>query len=1181
MNNLHLLLKPRLKIVDDKDRGIRDYATPEFGQLKYGILRPNMATQTFEPKPVMFEMIQAMGQFGGLPSEDMHSHLKSFIEMTDHFRIPGVTVEALRLTLFTYTLRDRAKVWLNSQPPESIDTWANLAEKLLKKYFPPTRNVKFRHDIMNFRQEEDESVSDSWERFKYLIRKCPHHRIPHCIQLETFYNGLSNAAKIILDTAGGDFVSKTYNEAFDILEKVSNNNTEWSNPRAIVPKNASGFHDINAIASLNAQIVALTNLVKNNLNINEEKSQVQAMNHSLNESCVFCGENHCFEQCPGNPASVNYVGNHARNSPFSQTYNPNWRNHPNFSWTDNQGLQPPGTSQVQNRPQNLPPGFHQNQPSNFQHGQSSQSHAPRQQNASGSIDSIESLLKGFINQTNATLRGFETQLGQFAAELKSRPQGTLPSDTENPKGKEQVKAVSIREVENNPDFVSKTADPSSFEKNSAQFTHCGQVVPTPGKIASKPDLRELPFPDRLKSKHVDAQRLEEFETVALTKECSAILTCKIPPKLKDPGSFTIPCSIGGQEVGLALCDLGASINLMSLSVFEKLGIGEVRPTTVTLQLADRSLACPKGKIEDILVKVDKFIFPADFLVLDYEADKNVPIILGRSFLATDRTLIDVQKGELTMRVNDQQVTFNVFKSLKFNGEVEDCSALINLGDNFELSLIDSAHSEPTVGSDEEISEEDLIEVIDAFEQLDFTDRPTQVPSIIKALYLDLKPLPNHLKYVYLMEEEKLPVIISSNLSDDQEVRLIELLKNHKKAIGWTLADIKGVSPSLCQHKIILEENSVGKVQPQRRLNLIMKEVVKKEILKWLDAGIIYPISSSGWVSPMQCVPKKGGTTVLVHTNHSAIKYLFNKTDAKPRLIRWVLLLQEFDLEIIDRKGVDNQVADHLSRIEKQVSSGGSHEIKEIFPDENILAINHFEKDLPWYADIANYLASGIKPYQRSGQQLKKFFHDCKNYFWDDPFLYKLGADQILRKCVPDFEIKDILRDSHESPYGGHFGGQRTAAKILQSGFFWPTIFKDSFEFVKSCDQCQRKGNLSQRNEMPLNNILEVELFDVWGIDFMGPFPMSFHNQYILVADDYVSKWVEAIACPKNDAKTVISFLQKNLFVRFGTPRALISDEGTHFVNKMLATALSKYNIQHKVSTAYHPQTNGLAELSNR
>ncbi|XP_062100055.1 uncharacterized protein LOC133805924 [Humulus lupulus] len=136
-------------------------------------------------------------------------------------------------------------------------------------------------------------------------------------------------------------------------------------------------------------------------------------------------------------------------------------------------------------------------------------------------------------------------------------------------------------------------------------------------------------------------RLGEFETVTLTKECSSFLQDKLPPKLKDPGSFTIPCTIGETYCGIALCDLGASINLMPMSVFKKLGIGEVRPTTVTLQLENRSLAHLDGKIEDVLVRVDKFIFPVDFIVQDYEADREVPIIFGRSFLATGRTLIDV------------------------------------------------------------------------------------------------------------------------------------------------------------------------------------------------------------------------------------------------------------------------------------------------------------------------------------------------------------------------------------------------------------------------------------------------------------------------------------------------------------------------------------------------------------
>ncbi|XP_039145642.1 uncharacterized protein LOC120282873 [Dioscorea cayenensis subsp. rotundata] len=145
------------------------------------------------------------------------------------------------------------------------------------------------------------------------------------------------------------------------------------------------------------------------------------------------------------------------------------------------------------------------------------------------------------------------------------------------------------------------------------------------------------------------KKFQDYEAVALTEECSAILQKKLPPKLKDPGNFTIPYSIGNVVFERALCDLGASINLMPLSIFKKLNLGEAQPTTITLQLADRSLKHPRGVIEDVLVKIDKFIFPAEFIVLDIEEDKDIPIILGRPFLATGRVIIDVQKGELHLR----------------------------------------------------------------------------------------------------------------------------------------------------------------------------------------------------------------------------------------------------------------------------------------------------------------------------------------------------------------------------------------------------------------------------------------------------------------------------------------------------------------------------------------------------
>ncbi|KAL5564312.1 hypothetical protein UlMin_027476 [Ulmus minor] len=282
-----------------------------------------------------------------------------------------------------------------------------------------------------------------------------------------------------------------------------------------------------------------------------------------------------------------------------------------------------------------------------------------------------------IQSQAASLKNLENQVGQLANELKNRPPRTLPSNTEISKrdGKEHCKAITLRggKTLEAPEVKKKNKkDPvSSQEEENKELGKVEEESKEAEKSGEKSELHiNIPLVEALvrmpnyvkfmKDILTKKRQFGEFETVALTRECSAVLQNKLPPKLKDPGSFTIPCSIGNQYFGKALCDLGASINLMPMSIFKKLGIGEARPTTVSLQLADRSLAHLEGKIEDVLVKVDKFIFPVDFIVLDYEADLEVPIILGRPFLATGRTLIDVQKGELTMRVQDEQVTFNVF-----------------------------------------------------------------------------------------------------------------------------------------------------------------------------------------------------------------------------------------------------------------------------------------------------------------------------------------------------------------------------------------------------------------------------------------------------------------------------------------------------------------------------------------
>nr|GEX89600.1 reverse transcriptase domain-containing protein [Tanacetum cinerariifolium] len=275
---------------------------------------------------------------------------------------------------------------------------------------------------------------------------------------------------------------------------------------------------------------------------------------------------------------------------------------------------------------------------------------------------------------------------------------------------------------------------------------------------------------------------------------------------------------------------------------------------------------------------------------------------------------------------------------------------------------------------------------------------------------------------------------------------------------------------------------------------------------------------------------------------------------------------------------ENLAADHLSRLENPYENVlDPKEINETFPLETLSMVTfRGDSNAPWFADFANYHAGNFIVKGMTSQQKNKFFKDVKYYFWDDPFLFKISADQVIRRCVHGKEALDILEACHNGPTGGHHGANLTAKKIFDVGFFWPTIYKDAHEFVKNCDSCQRQGKISQRDEMPQNSIQVCEIFDVWGIDFMVPFPSSRGNKYILVAVDYLSKWVEAKEIPTNDAHVVCKFL-KSLFARFGAPRAIISDRGTYFCNDQFEKVMRKYRVTRRLSTVYHPQTSGQVE----
>ena len=297
---------------------------------------------------------------------------------------------------------------------------------------------------------------------------------------------------------------------------------------------------------------------------------------------------------------------------------------------------------------------------------------------------------------------------------------------------------------------------------------------------------------------------------------------------------------------------------MPLSVARKLSLGELTPTTVTLQMADRTMAKPEGVIEDLLVKVGKFVFPVDFIILDIEEDSQVPLLLGRPFLATGAALIDMQKGVLTLRVKEEAVDFNLLQSLK-NLDTDredyklvddvylnnsdcyyDCNAQLPINENeMNFQYLECVNSDFL-----HISLHSIKKMLSLKQNsMDNGDNngEKEFHQETSAEGLVLKELPSHLKYAYLELPKSKPVIISARLSDAEEQKLLKILKNYQESIAWSIDELKGISPSICMPKILLEENAKPFIEHQRRLNPGMKEVVIKEVLKWLNAGFIYAI----------------------------------------------------------------------------------------------------------------------------------------------------------------------------------------------------------------------------------------------------------------------------------------------------------------------------------------------------
>ncbi|CAM8934388.1 unnamed protein product [Rhodiola kirilowii] len=394
-------------------------------------------------------------------------------------------------------------------------------------------------------------------------------------------------------------------------------------------------------------------------------------------------------------------------------------------------------------------------------------------------------------------------------------------------------------------------------------------------------IKQIPrYAKFLKELCTNRRRSTRDDQELMSRNVSAVIQRKVPPKCGDPGTYTIPCTIGNIGIENCMLDLGASINVLPFSIYSCLKIGPLKPTGLTIQLSDRSCKQPEGKIEDVLVQVGKLVFPADFYVLKMEnggPTDHAPILLGRPFLKTSKMKIDCGSGMLSMEVEGEVFSFDIFRAMKYPVEFEEVHALDALDD-----LVQEIRPEPRTDPLEAILNgaegsyeltEDLHKTVAHLtisehltpeyevNEVKLFKSNTFLPSVMQAPKIELKPLPGHLKYAFLGDNDTLPVIIKSGLEAGQEQSLIKVLKQHKLAIGWTLADLRGVSPTVCMHRILLEDGAKPSREPQRRLNPIMMEIVQKEIQKLLDADVIYPISDSQWVSPVHVVPKKSGITV--------------------------------------------------------------------------------------------------------------------------------------------------------------------------------------------------------------------------------------------------------------------------------------------------------------------------------
>nr|GEW32651.1 hypothetical protein [Tanacetum cinerariifolium] len=787
-----------------------------------------------------FEM--AAEGIGDIPGPDLWT-------MEEFIKVNGVTDDAFRLYLFPHSLTHHVTAWIDCLPRNSINTFEKMAKMFLGKYFPPSMVTKLRNEITNFCQRPDESLFKAWERYKISIDRCPNHNMLPVTQIDTFYNGLTLKHRDTINAAaGGTFMKSRPEECYDLIENMTAHHNDWDT--SAQRNESSSSITSSSDPKITALITEMAEINKNLMRVVQVNQQVKAVTSNYE----ICGGPHSFSDCPatvGITQNIYAVGAYQGNSYQPQGY----RNL--LSYRSDNYLRPPGFNQNQNRNnpnknfhnQNKNQGNNHNPQGNNQgrnqffqgasHGQNPppayqapgyqapvhQPQIPQQQvvttneftNFMKANDAIlKNMQTNMTSLTNSILK-LKNMFGQFKKmnTASSSGLGTLPSNTiTNPK--EDLKGITTR---SGTAYQGPTIPTTSSSLPSTEST----ILNTELVVAPIIEPVVAPVSPTIKTLLTNKDKLSELARTPLNEHCSTVLLKNFPEKLGDPVKYLIPCDFIGMVECLALANLGASINFMPLSVWNKLSLLDLSPICMTLKLTDRSISHPVRVAEDVFVKVGTFHFPADFVVVDFDVDPRVPLILERSFRKTERALIDVFEGELTLRVVKEAITFNLDQTSRYLANYNDMTAN-------HIDVIDMAceeYSQQVLGFSDVITSGNptpyydlivstnsptltliensdfLFKEVDAFlaleddptspevdqsYELKIYEAKTDKSSIAEPPEVKLKDFPPH--HSFLEGDDKFPVIIAKDLSVEEKTALIMILKLHKRAIALKLSDNK-------------------------------------------------------------------------------------------------------------------------------------------------------------------------------------------------------------------------------------------------------------------------------------------------------------------------------------------------------------------------------------------------------